>query len=395
MHRQRVLFLSTLLLILSSTVNGLWNQDSYAPPLEVKSTNFDGSVLIIGGGFAGMFAAYTFEYIGFKNYTILEANSDVGGRVRETTSFIDLPMDLGAEWIIVKPRVLQDILLFNDEVDVRTISYVPRRFRYYWRGILLRANFIKFIYWRWGEFKFRTTTWYSYMKKYVYPYISQSIQLNTIVRTVDYSNPSYVSVITQAGTELRADKVIIATPVTVLQQDDITFVPALPADKQSAIDSVKMGAGLKVYIEFSRRFYPDMVLTDRHYKRFYMDGVFRKPTKRHVLIMYADREPAAEWVVHDDNAIFTKVMAELDKMFRGKATRFYKQHFIQNWSNEPFIKGAYSNNYDIPQDVIKSPIDKRIYFCGEYLNYDHQSTVHGAAISGRTVADRLLLDAAW
>ena len=34
----------------------------------------------------------------------------------------------------------------------------------------------------------------------------------------------------------------------------------------------------------------------------------------------------------------------------------------------------------------------RVYFCGEYIAGNEQSTVHGAAISGRTVAEQLIKD---
>ena len=40
-------------------------------------------VLVIGGGAAGMSAAYTLDYLNI-NYTLLEASSLVGGRVRDT-----------------------------------------------------------------------------------------------------------------------------------------------------------------------------------------------------------------------------------------------------------------------------------------------------------------------
>ena len=67
-------------------------------------------ILIVGGGAAGMSAAYTLDYLGI-NYTLLEASNHTGGRVRDTHDFLDVPIDLGAEWIHTDPNILQDLLL--------------------------------------------------------------------------------------------------------------------------------------------------------------------------------------------------------------------------------------------------------------------------------------------
>ncbi|KAI8469401.1 MAG: amine oxidase-like protein [Monoraphidium minutum] len=58
------------------------------------------------------------------------------------------------------------------------------------------------------------------------------------------------------GRELRARKVIITAPLRVLQAGKIAFSPPLPAAKCDAIRRLRMGNAVKVVCAFSRRFWP-------------------------------------------------------------------------------------------------------------------------------------------
>lgn len=68
----------------------------------------DTHVVIVGAGAAGMSAAYTLDYLKL-NYTLLEASSIMGGRIRQDTTFVDVSLVLGPEWIHMMPRVLKDL----------------------------------------------------------------------------------------------------------------------------------------------------------------------------------------------------------------------------------------------------------------------------------------------
>ena len=99
-----------------------------------------------------------------------------------------------------------------------------------------------------------------------------------------------------AYTVFEADKVLITVPVKVLQSDTINFVPSLPTDKTAAINSIEMGDGLKVFIEFSERFYPDILLfgglvsaLTSDNKTFY-DAAFGKDSSKNILGFFAINE---------------------------------------------------------------------------------------------------------
>ena len=55
---------------------------------------------IIGAGAAGMCTGYLLKALGVE-YTLFEASSRVGGRIKEDNTFADFPLSLGAEWLHV------------------------------------------------------------------------------------------------------------------------------------------------------------------------------------------------------------------------------------------------------------------------------------------------------
>jgi monoamine oxidase len=390
-----ILLLFVLALFLKTSDAFFWRNGRYSevPPLELSSTDYTGKIIIIGAGPAGISAAYTLEYLGFQNYQILEANAEIGGRVQEMDDFIDLPLDSGAEWIHTHPRILQDMILFDDVVTEETIVYRPKQYRWavFRDRIKVPLLFRRFFY---REWKFKRTTWKSYLSDYMYTYVQDRVQVGAPVQAIDYTGAK-IQITTTNGDIFEADKVIVAVPPTMLQSGNIDFIPDLPSSKAAEINKVEMYEGFKIWFEFDDRFYQDYTIIDSY--RIYFDGVLGKPTQRNVLTMLsAGGEVTGDLVKLSDDSLFQFHMKELDQLFRGKATEHYVQHRIQNWSKEPFIKETWEVGYNSRFDEgrILQPIDEKIYFCGGYLSGDHYATVHGAILSGREVAQKALKDAA-
>jgi monoamine oxidase len=331
---------------------------------------------------------------------VLEASGTTfGGRPQElgTNSFVDVPLDLGPEWIHVHPKILKDLLLFEEtEPMPETIVYRPQTYASFNNEKLHRHDWFRYFY---AETKFRTTTWYSYLQQFIHPHVSNQLQLDAAVKTIDYSDPEMVQVTTTDGRVYETKHVIVAVPISILQNEDIQFLPAPPPRKQRAWDSVEMAPGLKVWIEFDRDFYPDTLIPGPLFSWFYEDKIYfdalwGKPSDHHVLALFEVGQRAWDHVeLENDREIVDSVLEELDDIFDGQASRHYLQHHVQNWSREPFIQGAYSYNWnEYWNDIapLKESLERRIYFCGEYLAKYNLATVHGAALSGREVAQRLV-----
>lgn len=353
------------------------------------STNYQGKILIVGAGAAGMAAAYLLERYGV-DYELIEAQDRIGGRMKRLDGFADFPIDLGAEWIHTHPRVLSTILKdpsVNASVDF--VTYNPQTAQIWDGSSLSTQNSARNFY---SEWKFKSTTWFGFFEEYLLPSFQSKLRLNTPIDTVDYSGNGVV-LTTNDGSTISGDKVLLTVPVTILQNESISFSPDLPNSHREAYNKISMGDGLKIFVEFSERFYPDILLfgglisalaTDS--KAIY-DAAFRKNSSRNILGLFCINEEAAVYTsLGSDEAIIEYYLNELDTIFDGKASRYYLNHEIQNWSADPYVQGSYSYNFDGDQteivNALKAPISNKLYFAGEALNVNNQAMVHGAAESG-------------
>ncbi|GLB44648.1 putative flavin containing amine oxidoreductase [Lyophyllum shimeji] len=83
------------LLAAATVVRGATVPDTNAEPNRPKN---DHKVIILGGGVAGVIAARTFHQHGVKDFVIVEARDELGGRLR-STSFGGKTVELGANWV--------------------------------------------------------------------------------------------------------------------------------------------------------------------------------------------------------------------------------------------------------------------------------------------------------
>lgn len=365
---------------------------------EAIPVNFNGSVLVIGAGAAGMIAAYTLRQHNI-DFQVLEAGSDFGGRVRKIEGFADFPIDLGAEWIHTKPDIFSK-LIKDDSVEgsIDVITYRPREYQVYRDGRLRNRNYSQYFY---SEYKFKSTTWYDFFDQYIVPTISDRMHVNSPVAAIDYSG-SKVRVTTTNGTVYEADKVICTVPVPILRSNAIAFTPALPAAKTAALEDVDVPPGIKVFVEFSERFYPDLLTaasfvsgSDKE-PGLYYDAAFGKDSSRNILGLFWVADEASTLTdLGSDEEVIAYVLADLDTMYDGKASATYIKHVTQNWSAEPYIQGSYSHHGSTSADSQRvadliEPLDSKVFFAGEAMLDGESATVHGAGFSGYNAAADVL-----
>lgn len=343
--------------------------------------------LIVGAGAAGMSAGYLLKKYEIE-FEILEAAHVFGGRLKKAANFTNFPLDLGAEWIHVEPNVLTKIAnksIVDEQFEI--IDYNPQSIKTWKNGALKRRNYIKNLY---GEWKFKRSTWFDFFEQNIVPEIADRIIVNKPVVEINYKSDKVVA--KTADNELyEADKVLVTVPVKILQNNLITFKPSLPKEKKEAIDRVFMGDGIKMFIEFDSKFYPDILSFGNIFKalfeeeKFVYDAAFKKDSNKNILGLFAINEKAAVYTKLNEEEIVSKFLSELDGMFDGKATTHYKKHIIQNWSKEPFIQGAYSYSFDGNKNniikMIAQPLMNKVYFAGEALSIENQAMVQGACES--------------
>ena len=358
--------------------------------------DFEGRVLVIGAGAAGLAAGYMLGRYGI-DYTVLEAADRIGGRVRRDDTLAGFPIDLGAEWIHEHPSILASLI--NDtEVDatLAVVPFAPQNISYR-EGDTAHAfnvarNFMV-------DYKFRRTTWYGFLDTFIAPTVRPNIRFEQPVETIDTSGEGVV-VTTADGETHRADRVILTVPIKVLQEGHIEFVPPLDSARLDAIDSVWIPHGIKVFCRFDRRFYPDLLingdpLVDASADKLYYDATLGKDVSQHVLGLFWVADEAATFTtLGGDAAIVEAVLADLDAVFDGAASRHHVASVVQNWSAEPYILGAYSSDfaggYDGFMSTMRPPLGGKVFFAGEAFGGSESSTVHGAMQSAYGAVERIL-----
>lgn len=364
---------------------------------QSKSNNATESVLIIGAGAAGLSAGYLLKQQGIK-FQILEASSHYGGRMKRTTDFAEFPIPLGAEWIHVKPSILDEIVN-DDSVDVSIKTtlydpdvdyglYVDSGLNKTERISLWDADFTE-------DSKFINATWFDFFERYIVPSVESQISYNTVVEAIDYSAASI-----QVKTQDRiysADRVIITAPVKILQNGAITFIPALPRSKQKAIDKARVWDGCKAFIEFSDKFYPTLIGFDispaTAGQKLYYDAAYGQDSSQNILGLFAVGTGTKPYVDLSDDQLIAYILDELDQLFDGQASANYVQHIFQNWNTEPYANGAYVIDDESWWRVRKlgESVGDRLFFAGDaYTTGDDWSSVHTAARSARRAVQEIL-----
>jgi monoamine oxidase len=326
---------------------------------------FTGKVLVIGAGAGGLSTAYLLKQQGTQ-VEVLEASPQWGGRIRINPDFADFPIPLGAEWIETNAGVFKEIV--NDDsvtVDIQTILDSPDR-------------------------KFVNYSWYNFFEDFIHPSVSDSIRFNTAVTSIDYSGDKVI-VSTSNGT-FTADKVVVSVPLKILKDGSISFSPVLPVSKANAIKDAVVWYGFKAFVEFSSNFYGDNefifpVKPETDGQKLYYNAALGQNTSKNILGLFVVGKPAQEYISRSGNDLRNYILSEMDSVYSNKASSGYIKHTVQNWNEEPFIKGGYLSDFADWRMVktLGESIDGKVFFAGsEFTDGEDWVSVHTASQSAKT-----------
>lgn len=362
-----------------------------------KTYHYDGKVIIIGAGASGLAAAKILERNNV-DYQILEATDRYGGRLKKNETLADFPIDIGAEWIHNQAAVLNR--LKGEKGDVVEEKLIPYHLEsgLRWDGKKLKEVSKKEMDFRFDffpEYKFKRSTWYDYVNENFAHEVKHKIKFNAPVTEINYAN-NKVEVKTKNGEVFMADKVLVTVSVGVLKSNSIKFVPALSAEKKEAINAVGFLPGFKLFLKFTKKFYPDVVeLTHTNGEVVYYDIAFKKEAQSNILAALFLGKSAEEYYrLESEEKIVSATLKELDQIFNGKASELYTgEYVLENWGQHEFTKGTWVNaalDKNINLKVLNQPLQKKVYFAGEVYDEYKQMGVPGALLSGYVGIDRLL-----
>lgn len=194
-----------------------------------------------------------------------------------------------------------------------------------------------------------------------------------------------------------ADQVVITVPLSLLQQQVITFEPPLPPAKLQAIQALRMGPVLKLQLEFSELFWdPEVSL----YSGLGSVPVWWSPGYHQnqvppVLIAFVGGQRALTLNAVPEAAAVARGLDELCRLFASETPRrsFVKGRRI-SWIDDPWSRGGYTH---VPtgaygaRQALAAPVQNLLFFAGEATVTDsNPATVHGAIETGRRAAQEIL-----
>ncbi|MDE2431140.1 MAG: FAD-dependent oxidoreductase, partial [Burkholderiales bacterium] len=223
-------------------------------------------------------------------------------------------------------------------------------------------------------------------------YLAQTvkIRLGHVVKTIAYSTGNEVTVTTNQGV-FTAQRVVVTLPLGVLQSGAVSFSPALPVAKQTAIDKLGMGILNKCYLRFPKAFWDtkvdwiNYIPDSSRYGQWGEWVSLARPAGQPILLGFNAAAFGREIESWNDQQIVASAMSTLKIMY-GKNIPDPTDSMITRWGSDPYAMGAYSCNIlgSTPEmrTDLASNISNRIFFAGEATERQYYQTVHGAYQSG-------------
>ncbi|OCK75495.1 amine oxidase [Lepidopterella palustris CBS 459.81] len=223
--------------------------------------------------------------------------------------------------------------------------------------------------------------------------------LNTIVTNIAY-NKNGVTVTNADGSCISAAYAICTFSLGVLQNDVVTFEPALPDWKQTAIETFQMGTYTKLFLQFDETFWdPDT--------QFFL---YASPTVRgyypvwqslstpgflpgsNIIFATAVGHESYRIEKQSDEDTKAELMAVLREMFPDKHIPEPKAFMFPRWTTIPWSYGSYSNwpvgtTLEDHQNL-RANVD-RLFFAGEATSAEYFGFLHGAWFEGREAGERI------
>lgn len=242
--------------------------------------------------------------------------------------------------------------------------------------------------------------------------VKSLVQLNRQVKRIAYAGEK-VALTLQDGSQLEANKVIVAVPLAILKAGDIQFAPGLPGAMTTAMSRFGVDACVRMMIDFKLNFWGSGTSylwggdTCPHY---FNTGLGRSQFSRTLtLTVFGSR---AQTLSALGRNMLNPVLAELDTLFKdangvGQGTMRIRKvidangfeqepiFIAKDWGADPFFKGGIS--YPLVSATaddrvnISAPLNNRVFFAGEHTDISGDAgNINGALASGERAANELI-----
>jgi monoamine oxidase len=203
--------------------------------------------------------------------------------------------------------------------------------------------------------------------------------------------------------------VIVTVPLSILKNGDITFTPGLDATKTSALAKFKMDAAMRIILDFKTNFWgldSSYIWGGSTVPQYFNSGVGRSKFFRSMALTIYGQKAEQLSALSDYNKVLT-ILAELDAVYQGQATRFIRRdldnpndstnllYLVKDWTKDEYIKGGFSyplvGTTNADRKDLSLPLADKLYFAGEATDVDGDSgTVSGALNSAARVVEEIV-----
>jgi monoamine oxidase len=206
---------------------------------------------------------------------------------------------------------------------------------------------------------------------------------------------------------VRARAAIVTLPAGVLRTRGeggaVSFEPALPAAKRTALEHIDMGCVVRVVLAFRTAFWEHAC--DGRYR----DGAFFRcpgkefmaywtqlPRRGRSIVAWAGGPHAAALRGVSQSELVERARDGFAALFEAGelGRREFEWGGMHDWESDPFARGAYSYVTAGGADaraILATPLDDALFFAGEATSLDGQGgTVNGALESGERAAGEVV-----
>lgn len=230
----------------------------------------------------------------------------------------------------------------------------------------------------------------------------QRLHLNTTVQEIDWSSAS-PRIRTDKGTFVARKHVVSTLSIGVLQDDRVTWKPALPSWKQEAIYSFGMAVYQKIFLLFDRQFwnneqftyYADPEVRGRYpvWQNLNAPGFFNGSSDGYIFFnTHVDLEARRVGRMKDSDVQY-EAMLKLREIY-GDEIPEPLDILVPRWNQDPLYMGSYSNwplgQLDEHHWNLRQPIgNNKVFFTGEANSREMFGYVQGAWEDGKQTAEKV------
>jgi monoamine oxidase len=343
-------------------------------------------VIVIGAGVAGLSTARELTD-GGKKVVVVEARDRIGGRMFTDYKSMSVPIEYGCNvihgehastWDLVRKRGLQTYQFTNVASRERPGDPWKRSIRQD-GGLFGQPE---------GELppeykNYRVIGGYDQV---LAPLADKlPIQLNTVVKRVEYSSTGVTVHAEQQGRQVtyKARAVVVAIPVPVLAADTIEFSPPLPQAKVDAFKAVPQPPTMKVLIEFDHPVLPEDAdnVQDATVPWYIVNGSKGEPGySGQIVVVVADMEEDATRLLALPRDRRHEEVVRVIRGIAGDAKLQAVKVAEHEWATDPFARGALSENVS-GADVIYEPNSDSLYWAGIITDQVDTSRDHGKKVA--------------